>query len=51
MQYVAVNYWCYLSLPQNITSRIAYERPDDPLQFMLNEIEKVRKGQKLETLK
>ncbi|CAI8055515.1 Testis-specific expressed protein 55 [Geodia barretti] len=36
---------------QNITSRIAYERPDDPLQFMLNEIEKVRKGQKLETLK
>lgn len=38
-------------MTQNITSRIAYERPDDPLQFMLEEIEKVRKGQKLETLK
>ena len=40
-----------LFLLQNITSRIAYERPEDPLQFLLNEIEKVRKGQKLETLK
>ena len=36
---------------QNITSRIAYERPEDPLQFMLDEIEKVRQGQKLDTLK
>lgn len=36
---------------QNITSRIAYEKPDDPLQFMLDEIEKVRKGQKLDTLR
>lgn len=36
---------------QNITSRIAYTRPEDPLQFMLDEIEKVRKGKKLDTLK
>ncbi len=32
---------------QNLTSRIAYERPEDPLQFMLTEIEKVKKGEKL----
>ena len=41
----------YTHTLQNITSRIAYEKPDDPLQFMLDEIEKVRKGQKLDVLK
>lgn len=42
---------CTQFLQQTITSRIAYEKPDDPLQFMLDEIEKVRKGQKLDSLK
>lgn len=36
---------------QNITARIAFEKPEDPLQFMMDEIEKVRQGQKLEELK
>lgn len=36
---------------QNLTSRLAYEKPADPLQFMLDEIEKIRKGQKLDDLK
>jgi hypothetical protein len=33
-----------------LTSRIAFEKPEDPLQFMLNEIEKVHKGEKLKEL-
>lgn len=36
---------------QNLTSRIAFEKPEDPLQFMLNEIEKVQKGEKLKELR
>lgn len=36
---------------QNITTRIAYEKPSDPLQFMLDEIEKFRKGEVLKELK
>ena len=35
---------------QNLTSRIVFEKPEDPLQFMLNEIEKVQKGEKLKEL-
>lgn len=35
---------------QNIASQIAFHRPKDPLQFMLDEIEKVRSGQKLDEL-
>ena len=27
---------------QNITAKVAYERPSDPLQFMLNEMEQLR---------
>ena len=51
-----VCYWIYNTqntfvFLQNLTSRIAYERPEDPLQFMLTEIEKVKKGEKLEELK
>ena len=38
-------------LKQNITARITFEKPDDPLQFMLDEIEKVKKGEKLAELK
>lgn len=40
-----------LSLIQILTSRIAYERPENPLQFMLDEIAKVQKGEVLEELK
>lgn len=36
---------------QNLTARMAYEKPADPLQFMLDEIEKIRRGEKLEQLK
>ena len=36
---------------QNLTSRIAYEKPADPLQFILDEMEKIRKGHKLDELK
>ncbi|XP_064402747.1 testis-specific expressed protein 55-like [Halichondria panicea] len=36
---------------QNLTSRIAYERPEDPLEFMLTEIDKVKNGEKLPELK
>ena len=36
---------------QNLTSRIVFEKPEDPLQFMLNEIEKVQKGEKLKELR
>lgn len=39
-----------LCFQQNIASQIAYHRPKDPLQFMLDEIEKVRSGQKLDEL-
>jgi len=35
---------------QNIASQIAFHRPKDPIQFMLDEIEKVRSGQKLDEL-
>ena len=35
---------------QNLTSRIAFEKPEDPLQFMLNEIEKIQRGEKLKEL-
>ena len=54
--YIANDYPCMIAaclvyILQNITSRIAYERPEDPLQFMLDEIERVRKGEKLDTLK
>ena len=38
-------------LVQNLTSRIAYEKPADPLQFILDEMEKIKKGQKLDELK
>jgi hypothetical protein len=33
-----------------LTSRIAYERPENPLQFMLDEIGKVKRGETLEEL-
>ncbi len=36
---------------QNLTARMAYEKPADPLQFILDEIEKIRRGEKLEGLK
>jgi len=35
---------------QNIMARIAYYQPEDPLQFMLQEFEKVRQGKQLEEL-
>ena len=38
-------------LMQNLTSRIAYKKPDDPLHFVLDEIEKMRRGEKVEELK
>lgn len=33
-----------------MTSRIAFERPENPLQFMLDEIAKVQRGESLEDL-
>lgn len=36
---------------QNITARLAYEKPEDPIQFVLDEIEKIKRGDTLPELK
>ncbi len=41
---------CMLVISQNLTSRIAYEKPENPLQFMLDEIAKIQRGEVLKEL-
>lgn len=40
-----------LSFKQNITARLAYEKPDDPIQYVLDAIAKVKSGENVEELK
>jgi hypothetical protein len=36
---------------QKITARLAYEKPDDPIQFLLDEIGKIKQGDSIQDLK